>query len=179
MDLSSNHSVILKNIELKEKELDVFKEYLKELKNAITVAFSSNDPILIYHASIVLGQIDNLKFSIRDYEQMKANANKLPELEISKFYDYRDVIKLGLDIVLHFINGGACKCLFYHKRANFFVEKYELAFGYIMKSSQPTFVNYELFYTEDFYECTKCGAKLIITNSEGGHYPYSTWKISD
>lgn len=178
MDLNSNHIILSKYIELKEKDFDIFNEYLVELKNSITEAFISNNPKLIYNASIILGQIDNLEFTMKDYEIMKRIAIKLPQLEISKFYDYREVVNLALDIIFHFINGGVCKCQFYPQRAKFFVPQYELAYGYITKSSKPTNVNYEHFYTEDFYDCKHCGAKLIETVQEGGHSPYSFWRIS-
>jgi hypothetical protein len=115
---------------------------------------------------------------MQEYEKMNQIASSLPQLELSKAYDYREVVTLALEVVLHFINGGKCKCIFYPRRARFFSENYEVEHGFIQHSKE-TIVNHELFCTDQFFNCNYCGAELILHTQDGGHAPHSSWLIKE
>ncbi|OHX68374.1 hypothetical protein [Flammeovirga pacifica] len=178
MEIGYNYQVIRKYIELKKTSPTKFQEYRNELKQAIVEIFEENEPEKIRNASVIVGQIDNLGFSRQEYDKMNHIASMLPKLELSKTHDYREVVQLALDIVLQFINGRKCKCIFYPKRARFFSKDYEVELGFI-RSSKEAIVNHESYFKDQFFDCNYCSAALILRTQDGGHSPYSSWQIKD
>lgn len=178
MKIECNYKIIGEYIDIKKISQASFEAYRNKLRQAIIEIFEEGKPEKIWSASVIVGQIDNLGFSIQEYEKMNLIASNLPQLELSKTYDYREVVILALEVVLHFVNEGKCKCIFYPKRTRFFSENYEVEYGFI-RHSKETVVNCELFYTDQFFTCNYCGAELTLRTQDGGHSPHSSWSMKE